>query len=144
MVKVTFALLPIRDVKTHEAAETKRVQYVMKQIRSTGIVKKAIAVDAKSKVVLDGVHRLTALQMLGAARVPAWLVDYSDEDVLVLTKDHKSQIPKDEVVRAAMEGPKFAPKTTRHMVRGNDGALVHISNLEEDVSVPLSTLMQPR
>lgn len=143
MVKVRFALLPIGDLKTHEAAEPERVRRVVKQVRSTGVVKKAIAVDAKSMVVLDGVHRLNALRTLGCARVPAWLLDYSDSDIVVFSKDRKSQIPKEDVVRAATRGPKFPPKTTRHMVKLTDGTMIHISKLEGDVSVPLATLMQP-
>jgi L-serine kinase (ADP) len=143
LVTASFALVPIRDLKTHEAAEPDRVRRVMRQMRSAGVVKKAIIIDSKSMVVLDGVHRLSALQMLGAVRVPAWLIDYSDEGVVVLSKDRKSQIPKEEVVRAATLGPKLPPKTTRHMVKGKDGALVHISRLEGDVSIPLSTLRQP-
>jgi hypothetical protein len=115
----------------------------MHQMQSTGVVKKAIAVDSQSMVVLDGVHRLSALKELGCVRVPAWLIDYSDEEVVVFSRDRKSQIPKEAVVRAATQGPKFPPKTTCHMVKGKDGTLVHISNLEGDVSVPLSTLLQP-
>jgi hypothetical protein len=143
LVSVRFALIPIRDLKTHEAAEPDRVRRVMRQMQSTGMVKKAIVVDSKSMVVLDGVHRLSALQELGCVRVPAWLVDYSDEDVMVFSKDRKSQIPKEAVIRAAIYGPKFPPKTTRHMVKGKDGAIVHISRLESEISVPLSTLLQP-
>jgi hypothetical protein len=143
LVTARFALVPINDLKTHEAAEPDRVRRVMRQMKSTGVVKKAIIVDSKSMVVLDGVHRLSALQMLGCVRVPAWLIDYSDEEVVVLSKDRKSQIPKDAVVRAATQGPKFPPKTTRHMVKGKDGTLVHISRLEGDVSIPLATLRQP-
>ena len=142
MVTARFALVPIRDLKTHEAAEPDRVRRVMKQMRSTGVVKKAIIVDSNSMVVLDGVHRLSALQMLGAVRAPAWLIDYSDKDVVVLSKDRKSEVPKEVVIRAATQGPKLPPKTTRHMVKGKDGALVHISKLEREVSVPLSTLRQ--
>jgi L-serine kinase (ADP) len=142
LVSARFALVPIRDLKTHEAADTDRVRRVMRQMQFTGVVKKAIVVDSKSMVVLDGVHRLTALQMLGCARVPAWLIDYSDADIVVLSKDRNSPIQKDAVVRAATDGPKFPPKTTRHMVKGKDGALVHVSQLEGDVSVPLSTLLQ--
>lgn len=143
MVTARFALVPIRDLKTHEAAEPDRVRRVMRQMRSTGLVKKAIIVDSKSMVVLDGAHRLNALQMLGCLRAPAWLIDYWDEGVVVLSKDRKSQVPKETVIRAATQGPKLAPKTTRHMVRGKDGVLVHISKLEGEVSVPLSTLRQP-
>jgi hypothetical protein len=143
LVTARFALVPIRDLRTHETAEPDRVRRVMRQMQSTGVVRKAIIVDSKSMVVLDGAHRLNALQKLGCVRVPAWLLDYSDEGVVVLSKDRKSQIPKEVVVRAATQGPKLSPKTTRHMVKGKDGVLVHISRLEGDVSVPLSTLMQP-
>ena len=143
LVTVRFALVPIGDLKTHEAAEPDRVRRVIKQMRSTGIVKKAIAVDSKSMVVLDGVHRLTALEMLGCVRVPVWLIDYADEEVVVFSKDRKSQIPKEAVIKAATLGPKFPPKTTRHMVKKKDGSFVNIADLEGDVSVPLSTLMQP-
>jgi L-serine kinase (ADP) len=140
LVTTRFALLPIEELRTHEEAEPDRVRRVVRQIRSTGVVKKAIVVDSKSMVVLDGVHRLTALRMLGCVRVPAWVVDYSDEDVVVFSKG-RPQITKDDVVRAATQGPKFPPKTTRHMVKGKDGGFVHISKLEGDVSVPLATLM---
>lgn len=143
MVTARFALVPIRDLKTHEEAEPDRVRRVVRQMRSAGVVKKAIVVDSKSMVVLDGVHRLRALQMLGCFRAPAWLIDYSDEDVVVLSKDRKSPVPKELVVDAATRGPKLPPKTTRHMVKGKDGKLVHISKLEGEVSVPLSTLRQP-
>ena len=143
MVTARFALVPIRDLKTHEEAEPDRVRRVMKQMRSTGVVKKAIIVDSASMVVLDGVHRLGALKMLGAVRAPAWLIDYSDEGVVVLSRDRKSQVPKELVIQAAVFGPKLPPKTTRHMVKGKDGALVHISRIEGEVSVPLSTLRQP-
>jgi hypothetical protein len=143
MVSVRFALVPIRDLKTHEAAEPDRVRRVMRQMQSTGVVKRGIVVDSKSMVVLDGVHRLTALQELGCVRAPAWLIDYSDEDVVVFSKDRRSHIPKDVVIRAATFGPRFPPKTTRHMVKTRDGSLVHISRLESEVSIPLSTLLQP-
>jgi hypothetical protein len=140
LVKVRFALVPIRELKTHEAAEPDRVRRVVKQIKTSGVVKKAIFVDSKSMVVLDGVHRLSALKELGCVRAPVWLVDYSDEDIVVFSKNRKSQVPKELVIKAATYGPKLPPKSTRHMVKGKGDTLVHISKLEGDVSVPLSTL----
>jgi L-serine kinase (ADP) len=142
LVSVRFALVPIRDLKTHEEADEDRIKRVVRQIQSTGVIKKAIVVDAKSHIVLDGVHRLTALKMLGCYSAPAWLVDYSDEDIVVLSRDRKSHITKDVVIKAATQGPKLPPKTTRHMLKGSNGALVHISRLESDVSIPLTALMR--
>jgi len=143
MVKFRFALLPISELKTHEDAEPERVRRVMKQILSSGVVKKAITVDAKSMVVLDGVHRLSALRALGCVRAPAWTVDYSSDEILVLSKGRGSRVTKEGVLKAAISGPKFPPKSTRHMIKKKDGSLVHISKLEEEVSVPLLTLMEP-
>ncbi len=142
LVTGRFALVPLRDLKTHEEAEPDRVRRVMRQIRSTGLVRKAIVVDARTKVVLDGVHRLSALEALGAVRIPVWLVDYSDDEVLVFSRDRKTQIPKDEVVRAATHGPKLPPKTTRHMAKTKDGRFVPLSQLEGEISVPLSRLLK--
>jgi hypothetical protein len=143
LVSVRFALVPIRDLKTHEEADENRIKRIVRQIQSSGVVKKAIVVDSKSLIVLDGVHRLTALRMLGCYSAPAWLVDYSDDDIIVMSKDRKSRISKDFVINAATVGPKLAPKTTRHMLMGSNGALVHISHLESDVSIPLAALTQP-
>jgi hypothetical protein len=143
LLAARFALLPIDALKTHEMAEPDRVRRVVRQIQATGMVRKAIVVDAESMVVLDGVHRLSALRALGCARVPAWLVDYSDPSIIVFSKGRKSVVPKDVVIKAATQGPKFSPKSTRHMVKEEDGSLVHVSHLEGDVSVPLSVLMQP-
>lgn len=142
MVEARFALVPVSELKTHEDSEPERVRRVIKQIKSTGMVKKAIVVDAGSKVVLDGVHRLSALKALGAVRVPAWLVDYSDEDIVVLSNDRKSEVPKGSVVEAATRGPKLAPKSTRHMMK-KDGQLVHISKLKGEPAVPLAVLLGP-
>ena len=143
MPTVRFALLPIRDLKTHEKAEPERVRRVLKEIRKSRVVTKAIMVDATSMVVLDGAHRLRALEALGCARAPAWLMDYSSDDVIAFSKGRKSQIPKEAVLEAAVRGPKFPPKTTRHMARMADGSFVHISKLQTEVSVPLSALMRP-
>ena len=63
----------------------------------------------------------------------------ADDDVVVLGKD-KSPFPKELVISAATKGPKLKPKSTRHMVRGEDGALVHVSRLGGDVAVALSSL----
>jgi hypothetical protein len=142
LVSVRFALVPLKDLKTHEEPELDRVKRVTKSLQASGVIKKAIAVDAKTGVVLDGVHRLDALKALGCARVPASLIDYSSKDIVVYSKDRKSLFPKELVIKAAIKGPKLPPKTTRHMVKEKDGTLVHISKLEQEISVPLATLMQ--
>ena len=68
-------------------------------------------------VVLNGHHRLAALQELGARRAPAWVVEYEGEAV-VLERWPGARVEthptKAEVVERALRGDLFPPKTTRH------------------------------
>jgi L-serine kinase (ADP) len=143
LITVRLAIVPADLLRMHEEPEPDRVKRVVKSVKGSGLVKKAIAVDAKTMVVLDGVHRLSALKELGCVRIPVTLLDYSSEDVLVYAKGSTRLLPKERVIDAAISGDKLPPKSTRHMIREADGRLVHISKLEKDVSIPLSTLRLP-
>jgi len=137
LVSARLAIVPLKDLKMHEEPEPDRVKRVVRSLQISGVVKKAIAVDAKTMVVLDGAHRLSALKKLGSVRIPVTLIDYSSDDVVVHAKGGKTTFPK-----AALSGKKLPPKSTRHMVRQKDGRLVHISKLEVDLSMPLDSLMR--
>jgi len=143
LVSVRLAIVPAADLRMHEEPEPDRVRRVIRSVRSSGVVKKAIAVDGKTMVVLDGVHRLSALKALGCVRIPVSLMDYASDDVVVYAKGGKTLFPKEKVIGAALSGHMLPPKSTRHMVRQEDGRLVHISKVEKDVSIPLASLMRP-
>ncbi len=73
-----------------------------------------IAVDYKTAVVLDGHHRLDFLKRRGLP-APVLFFDYSVLEV---------NVSKEEVVRRALAGELFPPKTTWHTYKGR-----HISEL---------------
>jgi hypothetical protein len=112
-----FALIPIELVREHEEIVDDDVHKLVRLLARTGVVKEPLLVDADSKVVLNGHHRLSALRRLGARLVPAWLVAYDDPQIELDLWRPGPPIPKAEVIARAMAGRPFPPKTTRHRLR---------------------------
>jgi L-serine kinase (ADP) len=112
-----FELLPIDQLHAHEEVDPEEVQKLVRAIRSAGVVEDPIWVAEGSGVVLNGHHRLSALRALHAQRVPAWVLDYEDDSVALERWSPGPAISKSAVVRRALAGELFPPKTTRHRVR---------------------------
>lgn len=127
-------LLEISGLLSHRNVVRDRVVSLSSRILRDGFIKKAIAVD-QSLVVLDGHHRVEAARAIGLRRIPAVVLDYSSERVIVTP----CSIRKEDVIRAAFEGRKFPPKTTRHMI-SLEGHLLHISRIEPDVRLDIRAL----
>lgn len=111
---VEFKLLPIDTLLEHETVEPQRVDEVLHEIRSTGVVVHPILVARESHVILNGHHRFAALRVLGARRIPVYLVDYDDGAVQLDRWNSGPPISKSEVIAAARAGRRYPPKTTRH------------------------------
>jgi L-serine kinase (ADP) len=111
---VEFKLLPIDELLEHETVEPQRVDEVLHEIRSTGVVVHPILVDRESRVILNGHHRFAALRVLGAQRIPVYLVDYHDGAVQLDRWSAGPPISKGEVIASARAGRRYPPKTTRH------------------------------
>jgi len=109
-----FALVPIRDLKSHEQIEESNIPELVELLRRTQVVSEPIWVARDSSVILNGHHRVEALRRIGAARVPAWIIDYESELVHLERWRPGPPIAKSEVVRRGREGRLFPPKTTRH------------------------------
>jgi uncharacterized protein (DUF1015 family) len=128
-------LLDISNLLSHENIVKRRVASLSARILKDGFIKKAIAVDQSSFVVLDGHHRVEAARAIGLRRIPAIILDYSSEKIVVTPHS----ISKEDVIRAALEGRKFPPKTTKHMI-SLEGHLFHISRIEPDVRLDIRAL----
>jgi len=128
-------LLDISNLLSHENIVERRVASLSARILKDGFIKKAIAVDQSSFVVLDGHHRVEAARAIGLRRIPAIILDYSSEKIVVTPHS----ISKEDVIRAALEGRKFPPKTTKHMI-SLEGHLFHISRIEPDVRLDIRVL----
>jgi nicotinamide mononucleotide adenylyltransferase len=119
-----------------------------------GFMLKAIIVDEKNGIVLDGSHRYVYLLKKGFKTAPVYLVNYDNEDIRVGTRlghrfliDGDSGISKEECRRRALGGNLFSPRTTRHFFtfrkadislplnRLKKGKPVDVSNLISDVEV---------
>ena len=109
-----FALVPIGELKAHERINESNIPELVALLRRTQVVADPIWVSRDSSVILNGHHRVEALRRIGAARVPAWVIDY-ESDLVHLERWHPGPpIAKSEVVQRGREGRLFPPKTTRH------------------------------
>jgi len=61
------------------------LRQLTQSIKKSGCLNHPIIVDAESHLVLDGVHRVAVLKMLGCKRVPACLVDYKSPAIKVFS-----------------------------------------------------------
>ncbi|HTT35630.1 MAG TPA: ParB N-terminal domain-containing protein [Thermoplasmata archaeon] len=111
---IEFAILPIVRLRRHERTERPRVDEVRLDILRRGVVDEPVLVARGSLVVLNGHHRLAALRALGARRAPVYLVDYADGAITLDRWTTGPSIAKADVVRRALAGRLYPPKTTRH------------------------------
>lgn len=112
-----FALVPLVDLHAHEEIDEDNVTELVAELKRAGTFADPIWVSLDSLVILNGHHRVEALRRLGATRVPAWLLDYETDLVGLEPWRPGLPITKAEVVRRALGGHLFPPKTTRHQVR---------------------------
>ena len=109
-----YALLPTDSLREHEEVVASDVDRMVKTLSRSRIVREPILVSREGRVILNGHHRYAALRALGAARVPAWVVDYTDEKVQLDRWSPGPPISKRDVLDRAQSGTLYPPKTTRH------------------------------
>lgn len=139
LLKAKIEVLDVCLLKQHEEVEEKRLAELYEEIKSDGFLKRAIAVDLNSYIIIDGHHRYNVLKALGCSRIPALLVDYFSPILKVLSWKGDEEISKSSVIEAGLSGKLFPARTTRHVICF-DGSLLHISQLEPEVNIPLSIL----
>ena len=114
MEEVVF--VDIGSLRGHEEGVPDNLAKREKKLLSKGFYK-PIIVDRSSMVILDGHHKWTAAGRLGLVRVPVIMVDYlDDEGVLVDVWPNcgRDSITKNEVLDMGSSGDVFPPKTSRH------------------------------
>lgn len=79
--QLRILLLGISDLRIHEEVLEELEYKLMQDILTRNKLLDPIIVDAKTKVVLDGTHRLAALRKIGVKFIPSCLVDYSSSEV---------------------------------------------------------------
>ncbi|MBI3841230.1 MAG: hypothetical protein HY297_04670 [Thaumarchaeota archaeon] len=77
----TLEIAPIATLHPHEETIEAHVDGVADQVGRDSVQRDPILVDAESRVVLDGMHRMAAFTKLKIERAVCCLVDYSSESV---------------------------------------------------------------
>ncbi|MCX6816397.1 MAG: ParB N-terminal domain-containing protein [Candidatus Beckwithbacteria bacterium] len=110
-------LVAIDKLRAHEEVSPQRLALVMSLINQKGIIVNPVIIDKKTRIILDGHHRVESLKRLGYRLVPAMSVDYFSDQVRVYSRRRNMRIFKEKVVAAALKKQVFPQKTTRHLIK---------------------------
>ena len=110
-----FGLVNIEKLKAHENIIPQRLDSIISEIKSYGIIRQPIIVDSRTYTILDGHHRYNAAKKLGLRRIPDDFVEYSDPSIKVLAR-RSIEVSKGDVIKMSKSGKLFPAKTTRHVL----------------------------
>jgi len=82
-LNLRIAIVDLTDLYLHEEIIPYFLEKLACSIAEDGCLKHPIIVDRASLVVLDGMHRVAALEKLGCKRIPVCLVDYKNPSIKV-------------------------------------------------------------
>ncbi len=118
-MRASLEVLDIRIPKPHEQTRPELLSQLTDEIERDGVLKVPVLLEREHYVILDGHHRWEALRRLGCKRIPAYVVDYSSEEISVTTWPGAivATVTKEEVVARGVRGDLFPPKTTRHLLK---------------------------
>lgn len=135
-VIVGVELVHIDDVLPHELTSEERTEKLKGYLSDLpNKTLPAILLDAHKRVVIDGHHRLRLFREAGLTIVPAVLINYGHEDILVNPPGvGHPEVTKEAVIRSAVCGEPLAPKSTQHMVRSRGGGLLPIIVLAPQIA----------
>jgi len=120
MNEVSF--LDPNQLHAHEEVDPERVERIETLLRGRAHFFPPLLVDGGSNVILDGHHRYEASKRLGCVRIPCYVIDYvNDEDVVLESWRADMSFSKQEVIDKGRSGELFPIKTTRHLYKLPDG-----------------------
>lgn len=82
-MEIEIGVKPIDEVYIHEETIPRLLAQLVSDIEHNGEVRNPIIVDSNTSVVLDGMHRVTALREMGCRYLPVCLVDYTSPKITV-------------------------------------------------------------
>ena len=82
-IRLEIKLEEVEKLHIHEEVIPDILRKLTEEIRADGYLKHPVIVDLKTLVVLDGMHRLAAIENLGCRFIPVCLVDYDNPHILV-------------------------------------------------------------
>lgn len=106
-------LVKIDELRQHEQIDKKHFRKLLDKIKHSGYIE-PIIVDSFSRTILDGHHRYNVVKTLGHKTIPAFVIDYKDPDVKVISRRKNIKVSKEEIIMRAINGELYEPKTSRH------------------------------
>lgn len=135
-----LSLRRLDELREHEEIIPEHLEELYQEILLDGILKKPIVLDAATSIILDGHHRYNSLRRMSCVIIPTYEIKYDSPDIVVLSWREGNKVTKEIVIHAGLTGSKLQAKTSRHMLKLPDGTLTHVSEIEEDINIPLSRL----
>lgn len=83
LIELEIKLEKIKNLHRHEEIVPERLEKLKKQIEADGCIKNPIIVDEETLIVLDGNHRIVAVEELGCHLIPICLVNYENQHILL-------------------------------------------------------------
>jgi len=82
-IRLDIALVETEKLLVHEETIPEALEWMIGSLDGEGVQKSPVIVDRETLVVLDGMHRVTALRSLGCRLTCVCLVDYMDPRIRV-------------------------------------------------------------
>ena len=83
LIDLEIALVELHKLVIHEEILPQFLDQLVNNIRSRQLLMHPIIVDHQHFVVLDGMHRIAAIQKLGCRFIPVCLIDYQNPHVVI-------------------------------------------------------------
>ena len=84
-IKLELQFIPPDQLHPHEEILQNALERLKKELLRDGVLFEPVLVSKDSHVILDGHHRWIALKEIGVAKIPCYVVDYFNDQIVVKT-----------------------------------------------------------
>lgn len=101
--KIDLRITRLSELTPHEETVSRLSERLVRRMIQDGVQRDPIIIDLDSKIILDGMHRAMALQMMGARSAVCYTLDYMSEETKLFSWFRFVENPGEELVRDVVE-----------------------------------------
>lgn len=128
-LELDIALVETRNLLLHEETIPESLMKLKKALLHDGVMKAPVIVDRESFVILDGMHRVTALKKIGCRFTCVCLVDYMNPEIKL---DRWCRIVENSIspveLKEKIKELGYSLKTTNNTTISKNEILIKIGN----------------